>query len=39
MFKPNSKKLKNDEFNIEETIYKYLYKIPPKEGRYVILDT
>ena len=39
MFKPNSQKLKNDEFNIEETIYKYLYKIPPKEGRYIILDT
>ena len=39
MFKPNSQKLKNDEFNIEETIYKYLYKIPPKEGRYIVLDT
>jgi len=39
MFKSNSQKLKNDEFNIEETIYKYLYRIPPKEGRYIILDT
>ena len=39
MFKINSQKLKKDEFNIEETIYKYLYKIPPKEGRYIVLDT
>ena len=39
MFKINSQQLKKDEFNIEETIYKYLYKIPPKEGRYIVLDT
>ena len=39
MIKPNSQKLKNGEFNIEETIYKYLYKMPPKGGRYIVLDT
>ena len=39
MFRPNSQKLKNGEFDLEETIYKYLYKIPPKEGRYIVLDT
>ena len=39
MFKTNSQKLSKKDFNIEETIYKYLYKIPPKEGRYIVLDT
>ena len=39
MFRVKSQKIKKDEFNIEETIYKYLYKIPPKEGRYIVLDT
>ena len=39
MFKTNSQKLSKNDFNIEETIYKYLYKIPPKEGRYIVLDT
>jgi DNA polymerase-3 subunit epsilon len=33
------KRLQNNEFNAEETIYKYLYKIPPKSGRYIVLDT
>ena len=39
MIKTNSQKIKKDAFDIEETIYKYLYKIPPKEGRYIVLDT
>ena len=39
MLRPNSQKLRNGEFDIEETIYKYLYKLPPKEGRYIVLDT
>ena len=30
---------KTGEFNVEETIFKHLYKIPPKEGRYIVLDT
>ena len=33
------KRLQNNEFNPEETIYKYLYKLPPKSGRYIVLDT
>jgi len=33
------KRLQNNEFNPEDTIYKYLYKIPPKSGRYIVLDT
>lgn len=33
------KRLGKLEFNPEETIYKYLYKIPPKSGRYIVLDT
>ena len=39
MFKFKSQKLSKDEFNIEETIFKYLYEIPPKVGRYIVLDT
>ena len=35
MFKANSQ----NEINYEETIYKYLYKLPPKGGRYIVLDT
>ena len=35
MLKANSQK----EINYEETIYKYLYKLPPKGGRYIVLDT
>ena len=35
MFKANSQ----NEINYEETIYKYLYKLPPKGGRYIALDT
>lgn len=33
------KRLQNNEFNPEETIYKYLYELPPKSGRYIVLDT
>ena len=33
------KRLRNNEFIPEETIYKYLYKLPPKSGRYIVLDT
>ena len=39
MFKFKSQKLSKDEFNIEETIFKCLYEIPPKKGRYIVLDT
>ena len=35
MFKSNSQ----NEIDYESTIYKYLYKLPPKGGRYIVLDT
>ena len=38
MLKSNSQKLGN-EIDYENTIYKYLYRLPPKGGRYIVLDT
>ena len=38
MFKSNSQK-SGKELDYESTIYKYLYKLPPKGGRYIVLDT
>ena len=38
MFKSNSQRLGN-EINYEDTIFKYLYNLPPKGGRYIVLDT
>ena len=35
MFKSNTQ----NEIDYESTIYKYLYKLPPKGGRYIVLDT
>ena len=32
MLRPNFQKLKNGEFELEERIYKYLYKILQKEA-------
>ena len=34
----NSEKFGNG-VDYEETIYKYLYKLPPKGGRYIVVDT
>ena len=34
----NSEKFGNG-VDFEETIYKYLYKLPPKGGRYIVVDT
>ena len=38
MLKSNSQKFGNG-IDYEETIYKYLYKLPPKGGRYIVVDT
>ena len=38
MLKSNSQKAGNA-FDVENTIFKYLYKLPPKGGRYIVLDT
>ena len=38
MLKSNSQKT-GKELDYESTIYKYLYKLPPKGGRYIVLDT
>jgi DNA polymerase III epsilon subunit family exonuclease len=35
MFKSNTQ----NEIDYESTIYKYLYRLPPKGGRYIVLDT
>ena len=36
MIKSNSQR---NEIDYEATIYKHLYKLPPKGGRYIVLDT
>ena len=36
MLKSNSQR---NEIDYEATIYKHLYKLPPKGGRYIVLDT
>lgn len=39
MLKYRSQENTSNTFNPEETIYKHMYQLPPKENRYIVLDT